>query len=136
MTEVVRGRWYPNQPPALPGEDDDAYTNRLTGCLGPELRPYDHRRNRQCSIGWHEECSDRVGLSCECPCHPERVNAAALVEAFNAGHPVGTVMVIPACPEEPPVATTSPARVDGLWPVVDLDGFPNPVKLSWLEAKS
>ena len=30
-------------------------------------------RNRQCSIGWHEECSDRSGINwngdCQCPCH-------------------------------------------------------------------
>lgn len=30
-------------------------------------------RNRQCSIGWHEECSDRSGINhrgeCSCPCH-------------------------------------------------------------------
>lgn len=30
-------------------------------------------RNRQCSIGFHEECSDRSGVNwngdCECPCH-------------------------------------------------------------------
>lgn len=30
-------------------------------------------RNRQCSIGYHEECSDRSGINhngdCGCPCH-------------------------------------------------------------------
>lgn len=31
-------------------------------------------RNRQCSIGWHSECSDRSGINwnegdCACPCH-------------------------------------------------------------------
>lgn len=30
-------------------------------------------RNRQCSIGWHDECSDRSGVNhqgrCTCPCH-------------------------------------------------------------------
>ena len=31
----------------------------------------DHARNRQCSIGWHGECSDPAGVSCECPCHTE-----------------------------------------------------------------
>lgn len=77
MTENVvieRGRWYPEMPPALPGEDDDHYTDRLVGCYGPELRPYDHRRNRQCSIGWHEECSERHTAGarrCQCPCHEE-----------------------------------------------------------------
>lgn len=26
-------------------------------------------RNRQCSIGWHGECSDPDGDECACPCH-------------------------------------------------------------------
>jgi len=30
-------------------------------------------RNRQCAIGWHDECSDRSGINhsgeCSCPCH-------------------------------------------------------------------
>lgn len=25
--------------------------------------------NRQCSIGWHEECSDPDGDRCRCRCH-------------------------------------------------------------------
>lgn len=25
--------------------------------------------NRQCSIGYHEECSDPDGETCRCPCH-------------------------------------------------------------------
>ena len=60
-------RWFPEMPPALPGEDDDAYTNRLTGAAGTP--PYDHRRYRQCSIGLHDECSDPAGSRCQCPCH-------------------------------------------------------------------
>lgn len=27
--------------------------------------------NRQCSIGWHDECSDPEGDHCKCPCHTE-----------------------------------------------------------------
>ncbi|HTY35375.1 hypothetical protein [Mycobacterium sp.] len=53
----------------LPGETPDAYTDRLTGADRTNRRPYDHRRNRQCSIGYHDECSDPVGETCECPCH-------------------------------------------------------------------
>ena len=29
----------------------------------------EHDVFRQCSIGYHEECSDTWG-DCECPCHP------------------------------------------------------------------
>lgn len=131
MIEVQEtGRWYPLQPPAFPGETDEAYTNRLTGYTG--MAPYDHRRNRQCSIGYHEECSDPQGESCECPCHPERVNAHQRVAAWNQTHNVGEVVAfVPGC-DEPPVATTSEARVEGIWPVVELDTFDRPVKLSWL----
>lgn len=69
MTDVERARWFPEKPPALPGESDDAYTDRLTGADRTGRVPYDHSRNRQCSIGWHGECSDPAGASCECPCH-------------------------------------------------------------------
>jgi len=68
-----RGRWFPAMPPMLPGEDAGAYTGRLTGSDRTGREPYDHRRNRQCSIGWHGECSE-VGVPadrrrCKCPCH-------------------------------------------------------------------
>lgn len=76
MTEIQRGTHYPDMPPVLPGEDDDAYTNRLTGADRTGRVPYDHSRRRQCSIGWHGECSDPNGYSCECPCHASnRTNA-------------------------------------------------------------
>lgn len=73
---VERARWYPDMPPALPGEDDDAYTDRLTGADRTGRVPYDHRRNRQCSIGWHEECSENgvpaESRRCQCPHHEEQ----------------------------------------------------------------
>jgi hypothetical protein len=68
---IERGRWYPEMPPALDGETDDQYTDRLTGADRSGRSPYDHRRNRQCSIGYHRECSDPQGVTCECPCHKE-----------------------------------------------------------------
>jgi len=69
-TDIIeRGRWYPEMPPALPGETADQYTDRLIGADGTDRRPYDHPRNRQCSIGWHDECSDPDGERCKCPCH-------------------------------------------------------------------
>ena len=67
--QVQRARWYPEMPPALPDETTDQYTDRLTGADGTDRRPYDHHRNRQCSIGYHGECSDPMGHRCKCPCH-------------------------------------------------------------------
>ena len=31
---------------------------------------YTPNRNRYCSIGYHEECTDPTGERCGCPCHP------------------------------------------------------------------
>lgn len=67
-TTVETGRWYPDPPPMLLFESVDDYTNRLVGVTG-EGCPYDHRRNRQCSIGFHDECTDPHGATCRCPCH-------------------------------------------------------------------
>ena len=70
MTATVeQDRWYPSPPPSLDAEDDDAYTDRLTGADRTGRSPYDHYRNRQCSIGYHSECSDPAGGTCKCPCH-------------------------------------------------------------------
>ena len=66
---TARARHFPQMPPALPGEGDGAYTDRLTGADGAGQIPYDHSRNRQCSIGYHGECSDPSGSVCKCPCH-------------------------------------------------------------------
>lgn len=76
MTETIeKGRWYPEMPPALNGETPEQYTDRLTGADRTDRRPYDHKRNRQCSIGYHDECSDgRYGDytgECECPHHTD-----------------------------------------------------------------
>jgi hypothetical protein len=84
--QVVKGLWYPEMPPMLGDEDIDHYTQRLTGSLGYELCPYDHHRKRQCSIGFHDECSDPRGERCKCPCHQggsteETVAAAVLRSA-------------------------------------------------------
>jgi len=68
-TEIVKGRWYPELAPVLPGENPGTYTDRVTGADRTNRVPYDHRRNRQCSIGYHDECSDPDGETCECPCH-------------------------------------------------------------------
>jgi hypothetical protein len=56
-------------PPKLKGETADQYTDRLTGADKTNRVPYKERRNRQCSIGYHDECSDPKGGQCQCPCH-------------------------------------------------------------------
>jgi hypothetical protein len=140
LDEVLKkGRWYPGQPPMLAGESDEQYTNRLTGADQTNRRPYDHSRNRQCSIGWHEECSDRANSGeCECPHHKVVRDALALVGAWNEQHPIGTRVTLPLAPEEPATVTTSVAYVAARpgsslrWPMVDLQGFEGPVELSWL----
>lgn len=71
MDSTERGTWYPTPPPGLPGETGDAYTDRLTGADGTGRSPYNHSRNRQCSIGYHTECSDPVGMTCQCPHHTD-----------------------------------------------------------------
>jgi hypothetical protein len=51
------------------GEDDFAWTNRLL-VAGRERGYW-----RQCSIGWHDECSVTRGYAapgaCKCPCHTQ-----------------------------------------------------------------
>lgn len=54
---------------ALPDETDEQYTDRLTGADKTGRYPYPEQRNRQCSIGYHNECSDPQGEQCKCPCH-------------------------------------------------------------------
>lgn len=72
----AKGRWYPEMPPYLSDDETDAqYTDRLTGADGTDRVPYDHRRRRQCAIGFHDECSDPAGEECECPCHEQAASA-------------------------------------------------------------
>jgi hypothetical protein len=61
----------PLMPPPLPSESDAEYTDRLTGADGTDRVPYKERRFRQCSIGYHDECSDPQGAECQCPCHQQ-----------------------------------------------------------------
>lgn len=59
-----------SMPERMPGESIEEYTDRLIATRKPGTR-------RQCSIGWHEECSDRRPASapeeddCTCNCHLE-----------------------------------------------------------------
>ena len=49
--------------PPGPDESSAEYTGRLLGLAR------EHGTNRQCSIGWHHECSDPYGEECMCSCH-------------------------------------------------------------------
>lgn len=134
------GRWYPKQPPALPGESHEAYTNRLLGIGG--TRPYDHLRNRQCSIGYHLECSDWQNTGqCQCPHHLYLEYAEDFADEWNRRYPVGTRVQLPFNPEEAPTLTTGTARVvlePALrqygygWAKIPLAGFPGLVDIAWI----
>lgn len=68
----------------MPEEPDDRpagyeYTDYCTGADGTRKQPYPKARNRQCSIGYHEECSDPSGEKCGCPCHVALVKKALKV---------------------------------------------------------
>lgn len=84
-TEPPRRTHYPEMPPIRDGEDNDAYTNRLLGAGGLDT-PYNHPRGRQCSIGYHAECSQRISGTtigavdggCRCPHHGDPRLAAGL----------------------------------------------------------
>ena len=56
------------------------YTDWLTGADGTRKQPNPQQRNRQCSIGYHRECTDPEGVRCKCPCH-----ILARAEAIAAG---------------------------------------------------
>lgn len=131
-----RGEFYPDMPPARPGEDDAAYTNRLTGAAGADRVPYDHARGRECATGHHSTCSDRTHSGqCQCPCHRWRRDAAKIVSDWNKRHPVKTPVTLPADPGELdlPTHTTGPAFVDGAGlPVIHLAGFAHPIELAWV----
>jgi hypothetical protein len=75
---VIKGSWYPYGPPMLKGESVEAFTDRLSGADRTNRIPFDHQRNRQCSLGWHNECSDPDGDRCECPCHRPEHEAAVI----------------------------------------------------------
>lgn len=73
MTAPAVERWYPDVPPALPGETDAAYTDRITGADGTGRVPYDHRRGRECSMAFHLTCTwwKSSESPCTCPCHSD-----------------------------------------------------------------
>lgn len=94
MTAAIeRGRHYPAPAPALEGESDAAYTDRITGADRTDRKPYDHARYRECSMGYHTTCSDPDGCSCGCPCHHDR--PAKDVEVTQAAVALGGLYYLP-----------------------------------------
>jgi hypothetical protein len=82
LFEILREHDMPAYPTAARAAGI-SYTDYLTGAgqkskgvsfqRDPETNEeyvYTPHRNRQCSIGHHEECSDPEGETCGCPCHP------------------------------------------------------------------
>lgn len=102
-TSVQRGRWYPGPAPTLPGETSGQYTNRLTGADKTGREPYDHKRFRQCSIGYHTECSCRAdyplgaATGCECPCHTDTAppNAVLTMAETEAAKTLASLYDLP-----------------------------------------
>lgn len=82
------------KPPLLRAETIDQYTDRLTGADGTGRKPYPETRNRQCSIGYHWECTQitdsPADRRCQCPCH------AAIDHFWNllSDHNVVTIEVL------------------------------------------
>jgi hypothetical protein len=70
--------------PQRDGEDNGAWTNRVLS------HAKEHGTNRQCSIGWHGECSDPAGEQCMCLCHADGVDTYS-VEGDAEG---GTITVL------------------------------------------
>lgn len=69
----------PPVPPRLDCETLEQYTDWLTGARKTGRRPYKEHRFRNCSLGYHEDCSDPEGKECQCPCHQfERLRGEAL----------------------------------------------------------
>lgn len=81
--ERARSPW--ESEPKLDGETTDSRTDRLCA-VGASLG-----LNRQCSIGWHDECSDPEGETCRCLCHGDDAKAKdAAFEAHWASQPTET----------------------------------------------
>lgn len=49
-------------------------------------------KNRQCAIGWHAECSDPNGYTCQCPCHD--IVGMAQHATGNMNCPATSVIVV------------------------------------------
>ena len=94
----------PSLYPPFHGETDIAWTNRLLA-LSPE-----YQTNRQCSLNYHEECSDPNGESCQCYCHEEGVGIWSV-----EGHPEGDQQVITRVVQGKVMMPPQPGEPDGTW---------------------
>jgi len=68
--------FYPDPPPHLHCESENAYRQRLVG----SDNPYDHARARECALLDHENCTNPF-KACFCPCHfqPEEFDKVAWI---------------------------------------------------------
>lgn len=65
-------------------------------------------KNRQCSIGWHAECSDPNGYECQCPCH----NIVGMAQhATGDMNCPATAVIVVGTDGEPHVAMTPEASI-------------------------
>jgi hypothetical protein len=98
--------------PPLPEESAGTYTNRVLS------HSAEHQVNRQCSIGYHGECSDRSGEQCRCLCHDDATRWFTV-----EGHPEGAVQIITRCEQG-----------EHRWPPVE--GEPKGTWAHWIMAAS
>lgn len=94
----------PSLYPPFKDETDSAWTARLLGLAR------EYGTNRQCSINWHEECSDPQGESCQCYCHEEGVGIWS-VEA----HPEGDEQVVTRVVQGKVMMPPQPGEPEGTW---------------------
>lgn len=142
--ELPAGNWYP----AMPESEGQSAAEWTDWILGNRDTLFNHRRGRQCNIGWHNECSNRTNAPyipgvtdvCACPHHEWARHSAEFARVWNATYPVGTEVALPQAKGERPTTTTGPATVldqhrgstpRGV-PVVPLAGFDHPVEMGWL----
>lgn len=64
--------------PQMPGETE-GWTDRVLS------HSKEHGTNRQCSIGWHDECSDPAGNECNCICHDRKASIYSVEGHAEAG---------------------------------------------------
>lgn len=70
--------FYPDPPPHLDGEDENAFRERLTGANNP----YDHARSRECALLDHQHCADPLD-ACMCGCHFQPQENDKVVWIYN-----------------------------------------------------
>lgn len=100
MTRVSMPSLYPQRA----DESPEAWTNRVLS------HSREHSVNRQCSINWHEECSDPRGESCQCLCHDDDVSAYTV-----EGHPEDGAQVVTRVEEGEVRMPPVPGEPEGTW---------------------